>query len=258
MEYIEVAKARTMPGLKLVLTAGIPGPWSEGIKKVLEYKKIPYIPVMQQNAQPNQDLVEWTGVRNAPVIVNETDAPLTRWYDMLMFAERMAPTPAIFPKDSAERALVFGIINELAGEWGFGWCRRLMAFRTMSASLPPDFQPDATQIQLAKDYGVSPQAWDAAPARSADILRMLSKRLHEQRAAGSPYLVGKQFTAADVYWTTFSAQLDPLAPDVNPMPDVVRAIFKCTDPVVLQAADPILVEHRNAMYASHIPLPLGF
>src|ERR1700730_18606262 len=100
MKYIDVRQARTTPGLKLVLTAGVPGPWSEAIKMMLEFKRITYIPVIQHMGQANDDLVEWVGVRTAPVIVNGSDAPLTGWADMLMFAERSAPNPPLLPEDS--------------------------------------------------------------------------------------------------------------------------------------------------------------
>ena len=42
-EYIEVEQARAMSGLRLVLTPGVPGPWSEAAKGVLHVKKLPYV-----------------------------------------------------------------------------------------------------------------------------------------------------------------------------------------------------------------------
>lgn len=71
MEYVAPKVARTMPGLKLALTTGVPGPWSESAKSILYVKKIPYVPVAQIAGAPNEDLVAWTGHRNAPVAVFE-------------------------------------------------------------------------------------------------------------------------------------------------------------------------------------------
>ncbi len=247
-----------MPGVKLILTAGAPGPWSEAIKKVLEYKRVPYVPTLQRGGETNKDLVAWTGIRNAPVIVNEGDPPLVGWAEMLMFAERLAPSPALLPADSALRVLVFGIINELAGEWGFGWCRRLMSYKAVAGMNPTRTKPTPLGEKIAADYGANPEALDAAPERVADILRMLSDRIVSQRAAGSLYLVGDKLTAADIYWAAFSAQLDPMPEDVNPMPDVIRRLYKITDPTILAAASPLLIEHRDNIFKTHFTLPLDF
>ena len=58
MDYREADEARELPGLKLVLTAGVPGPWGESAKKVLEYKGIDYVPVAQHASRPNEALVD--------------------------------------------------------------------------------------------------------------------------------------------------------------------------------------------------------
>ena len=36
MEYVAVKEARSMPGVRLVLSAGFPGPWGQCVKKMLE------------------------------------------------------------------------------------------------------------------------------------------------------------------------------------------------------------------------------
>ena len=43
-EFVEVTEARTLSGLRLVLSLGVPGPWSEAAKGILYVKKIPYVP----------------------------------------------------------------------------------------------------------------------------------------------------------------------------------------------------------------------
>jgi glutathione S-transferase len=258
MHYIDVGKAREMPGLRLVLTSGVPGPWGEGIKKVLEYKNLEYTPVAQYGGQANDELVAWTGVRNAPVIIYDSGPPLIGWSEMILFAERMAPTPALLPEDSKSRVLVFGILNELCGEWGFGWCRRLMTFQAMSSVMPPTDKPDPMVAKLTADYKINRAAMAAAPKRVAGILGMLSERLLSQQSSGSKYLVGNSLTAADIYWATFSAQLDPLPQDVNPMSDVMRRLFTLSDPVAREGFDPILIRHRDNVFKYHLKLPLDF
>jgi glutathione S-transferase len=97
-----------------------------------------------------------------------------------------------------------------------------------------------------------------APARCADILRMLATRLHSQRAAGSPFFVGHDVTACDIYWTVFSMALEPLPHHLNPMPDWMRMSYDMIGPVIEAARDPILLAHRDHMYERHLGLPLDF
>ena len=44
-EYLSVEQACPMSGLRLVLSPGVPGPWSEAAKGILSMKKIPYVRV---------------------------------------------------------------------------------------------------------------------------------------------------------------------------------------------------------------------
>ena len=55
-EYLEVAEARDLPGLRLALTAGVPGPWGEAAKGVFYVKQIPCVKVRQLPGEPNEEL----------------------------------------------------------------------------------------------------------------------------------------------------------------------------------------------------------
>ncbi len=268
MKYVEAASARAMGGLRLALTAHVPGPWSESAKKIFEYKKIPYVPVAQYAGQENSDLVAWTGTRNAPIAIYEDEAPRASWYDILMLGERLAPERPLLPSRSEERALVVGISAELCSEWGFGWVRRTMMLMGMPQAGTPDpkrlAKPSTPSIRpeemarLQKSYGVSVGGTEEACHRAADILRMLAARLHRQKADGSPYLVGHSITACDIYWAVFSMALEPLPYNVNPMSDQMRQAYETIGPVLEPLKDPILLEHRNAIYQRYLPLPLDF
>ena len=124
MDYLDPADARNLPGLKLVLTVGVPGPWSESAKNILEYKGIDYLPVAQHASRENEDLVAWTGIRNAPVVVWENEPPRSNYQDIVALAERLKPEPRLLPADPDARALCFGISAEICSEGGFGWKRR--------------------------------------------------------------------------------------------------------------------------------------
>jgi glutathione S-transferase len=266
MKYLEVNEARDLPGLKLVLTAFVPGPWGESAKKILEYKQIPYHPVAQYAAKANADLVAWTGIRNAPIALYNDEPPRTGWFDILMLAERLAPERPLLPDRSEARVLVLGIAQELCGEWGWGWARRAMMgtphagtpdpARVARLSRPPWAPEDMARMRSS--YSVSVGGAAEAPARCADIIRMLAARLHRQKAEGSPYLVGPSITAADLYWTVFSMALEPLPHELNPMPDWMRMSYDMIGPVLEAAKDPILLEHRDFIYERHLSLPLEF
>lgn len=266
MKYYEAAEARNLSGLRLVLTAHVPGPWGESAKKILEYKNISYIPVAQYAGKENAELVAWTGIRNAPIAVHNDEAPRTGWYEILMLAERLAPERPLLPERSEDRALVIGISAEICSEWGFGWARRAM-MGTPHAGVPdparvanlskPPFGPEDIQ-RMRQSYAVSIGGAAEAPRRCVDILKMLAARLHRQKTADSPYFVGPSITACDIYWTVFSMALEPLPHELNPMPDWMRIGYEMIGPVIETAKDPILLEHRDFIYREHLSLPLDF
>lgn len=264
MNYLSVAEARDLSGLRLALTAHVPGPWGESAKKIFEYKNVPFAPVAQHGGQENADLVAWTGSRNAPVAVYEDEAPRTGWYDILMLGERLAPERPLLPTSSDERALVVGLSNELCGEWGFGWARRVMMM-TGVPDAPPDPTPPASSpfrpeegARMARAYSASLGDNMAAAKRCADIVHAFARRLHRQREQGVPYLVGDAVTACDIYWAVFSSMLEPLPQAVNPMPGWMRRVYETVGATIAAAADPILIEHRDLIYDRHLGLPLDF
>ncbi len=255
MKYIDVRDAKDLPGMRLALTTNVCGPWSESAKYILQVKQVPFTPVAQYGGQENEELIAWTGHGNAPVLVWENEQPRTGWAEILMLAERIAPTPALLPGASNLRAAVFGIANEIAGEWGFGWCRRVMMLP------PPDAPPDAggaTMAMLRKRYGNSPAPYDQAPARCVAILDYLKDILVRQQDKGSRYFVGDALTAADIYWAAFSQLLQPLVADLNPINETMRKIYGNIGETVSAGKHPILLQHRDYIFRQYIPLPLDF
>jgi len=255
MDYVEARDAQHMSGLRIAFTINVCGPWSEAAKYIFEVKDVPYVPVAQYGGQENPDLVAWTGHGNAPVVVWENEAPRAGWAEILMLAERIAPEPALLPEDPAQRAMVFGIANELAGEWGFGWCRRIIMFPPKDA---PEDVGGETMRMLRKRYGHTPQPYEKAPGRIVQILDFLRDVLEAQKAKGSPYLVGEGLTAADIYWAAFSQLLEPMPEELNPIRGVMRDTYGNVGDVVAAAKHPILFEHRDLIFNRHLKLPLDF
>jgi hypothetical protein len=64
-DWTTVSQARGLPGLRLVLTAGVPGPWGESAKGLFFVKKISYTRVRQALGEENGELRAWTGFDNA-------------------------------------------------------------------------------------------------------------------------------------------------------------------------------------------------
>jgi len=150
-----------------VLTAGVPGPWSEAAKGLFHVKRIPYTAVAQEGGGENAELRAWTGHDNAPIVVHADEPPRTRWDEIIFFAERLAPEPALIPADPADRALMFGLCHEICGENGLGWSRRLMIIHEALAIPALADSPAGDGVRrLGRKYGYSPEAAEAAPPRS--------------------------------------------------------------------------------------------
>ncbi len=256
--WVEVEDAIELPGMRLVLSRGFAGPWGEAARGILHVKGIPFTRVAQYSGMPNAELERWTGQTGAPVTIHGKQRPRSSWAGILLQAERLAPEPRLIPRDPDERALLFGLSHEICGEDGFGWNRRLMMLHG------PEDAPEAVgglplaemTARLREKYGYDADAAERAPARVAEIVRMLASRLRARREEGSAYLLGDALSAVDIYWAVFAAMLEPLPPDLCPMPDYSRQIYTVTDPVVRDALDPILLEHRDRIYHDHLELPV--
>jgi len=259
-EYIDVPEARGRSGMRLVLTAGVPGPWGEAAKAVLHVKKIPFVKVRQEAGGENRDLEAWTGQTSAPVAVWNDEPPRSTSRDILFLAERVAPEPALLPADEEDRVTVLGLCDEIHGELGFGWCRRLMLFDGVLPHVDPasTTQAAAGVVRMGRKYGYDPAGVKSAKARCVDILRLLAARLEAQRAAGRRFLVGDGLTAADLYWATFAALLEPLPHELCPMPSGMRQMYTVTDEDLRAAAGARLIEHRDAIYREFLELPVDF
>jgi glutathione S-transferase len=208
--YIEVEQAIGMRGLRVVLSPGVPGPWSEAAKGILYVKKIPYVRVRQELAGENVPLRNWTAQTTAPVFALDDERPRSLWIDQLYLAERLAPTPPLIPADIDDRLLMFGLSNEICGENGFGWQRRLMLLHATLTSPNAPEQARKPSEFLGKKYGYDAEISEGAPARVAAILERLSVQLKNQQSRGSKFLIGDALSALDIYWATFAALVDPL------------------------------------------------
>lgn len=255
-QYVEVEQAIGMSGLRVVLSPGVPGPWSESAKGILHVKKIPYVKVRQVVGGENEPLRKWTAQETAPAFVYNNERPRSIWSDQLYLAERIAPNPALIPADIDERIRMFGLANELCGENGLGWARRLMILHESLAipNLPEAGRKFSTF--MGQKYGYTPEQAAAAPGRIAAIVASFARQLATQRQRGSRFLIGDPLSALDIYWSCFAALLQPLADNLCPMPENFRRMYDCKDPVVMGAAAPELFAHRDFIYREFLELPV--
>jgi hypothetical protein len=250
MDYRSVEDAIEMPGLRLVLTSGVPGPWGESAKAIFAIKKIPFVPVQQRAGEVDEALRAWTGQTSAPAAMYENERARSGWAEILMLGERLEPQPRLIPEDAALRAKMLGLCFEICGEQGLGWSRRIM--------LLPE-EGDTPRDSMPWKFGASggPGSYAAAHARVEAILGLLSSEYAAQRAAGSRFLLGDSLTALDIYWACFSNMLVPLPPEQSPMPDWIRPVYTMAgddDPKI----DPELIRQRDFIFEEFIGLPQDF
>lgn len=254
MQYLTVEQAKQESGLRLVLTRDVPGPWSEAAKAVFRWHNVAFKPIEQIGGRDNAELVAWTGHRNAPIALLDNEPPRVRWQEILDLAERLGSGPSLYPADIEPRIRAVGIASEICNEGGLAWhARMLMLNMTYQAYGDVVFDKNP----MFREYGFSEESVTSAVNRIEQILGYLAETIHTQRSAGSPYLVGDSFSAADLYWAYFSNMLQALPPEDNPMPDSLRQGWSALA-AGISGYDQVLIEQRDAMFAKHLTLPLEF
>ncbi len=254
MEFARIEEVVAAEGLRLVIVKGVPSPWSQSAKTILELKGLSFLIAPQIPGAGNDALRQWSGQSGAPVLAYDDEPPRHRWTDILFLADRLAPEPRLIPADAGDRALMFGLSHELCGELGLGWCRRLMMFRpALDSGSPPE-----GVARMAQRYGYDAAQAKAAPERIAAILINLSEQLRGQRARGSHFLVGDALSAVDLYWAAFANLLDPLPDALCPIPADWRPVFVNQDPLIEEALDKALLEHRDFICEEYFRLPMEF
>jgi glutathione S-transferase len=243
IRYVSVEQAIGLRGLRMVVVGGVPSPWGEAAKGILHIKGIDWAAV--RLVYDSEPLKQWAGQRSGPVAVYDNEPPRAGWAEILLLAERLAPAPSLLPADAAERATMFGLAHEICGEGGLGWSRRLQLIDAGAFG-------ERASAYLGRKYGHSPATGAAAGERVVALLQMLAARLR----AGGPYYLGDRLTAVDIYSATFMALFRPLPAEQCAMDEATRAAFSMRDAQTDAALDPILLEHRDMMYARHLELPL--
>jgi len=253
-EKIDIEQARRASGLRIVTLALVPSPWGEALKGILHIKQLPHARVSHVFGSPTQTLLEWTAQDSFPVMAWNDERPRTTWIDQLYLAERLAPTPRLIPERFEDRVLMFGYCNEICGENGLGWSGRLQGVHEQVTK--PGGDPAGVSAYLGKKYGYTAEIGKRAAGRVVSGLTALAARLEQQKARGSRFFIGDSLSALDVYWAAFSNAMRPLAPELCPMPEMIREMFTTTEPTIVAATKPILIEHRDFIFKNYLELPI--
>ncbi len=253
LTYRTPAEIVAHEGLRIVLVRGVPSPWSQAAKTVLEIKGLDYVAAPLDVGGANAEVAAWSGQNSGPVVAWRDGAPLNRWLDILLLAERLVPTPALLPADPLQRALAIGLSHEIMGEGGIAWNRRLQMF-----SMAVRAGAGARMAPLIDKYGFDTHDATAAGSRIASTLRALATQLRAQQARGVSYFVDEGLSAVDIYWTAVMNMMLPLPAAQCPIRDSSRPAFTASDPQIVAALDPILVEHRDRIFKAHFRDPMEF
>lgn len=253
LTYRTPAEIVAHEGLRIVLVRGVPSPWSQAAKTILEIKGLDYVAAPLDVGGANPEIAAWSGQNSGPVVAWRDGSPLNRWLDILLLAERLAPAPALLPTDPLQRGLAIGLGHEILGEGGIAWNRRLQMF-----SMAVQAGAGARMAPLIDKYGFDTDDAAAAGRRIAATLRALTAQLRTQQARGVSYFVGDGLSAVDIYWTSVMNMMLPLPAAQCPIRESARPAFTAGDPEVVAALDPILVEHRDRIFKAHFRNPMEF
>jgi glutathione S-transferase len=252
-EYVSVEDAIARRGLRMVVLGKVPSPWGEAAKGIFHIKRIDFAAV--RLVYDNPALASWAGQLSAPVAIYDDEPPRSGWAEILMLAERLAPQPALLPLEPEARGRAVLLAEKLCGQGGLGWCRRLQLVHA-GLTKTGGFV-DRVAGFLGGKYGYDAAAAEQYTPRVIELLGELAGTLRARRAAGKTYYLGDEPGALDVYSATFMALFRPLPPEQCDMHPGLRAAFEWLDPATAQALDPLLLEHRDTMYARHLQLPLS-
>lgn len=238
-------------GLRVIVTAGVPSPWSQAALAILGFKRLSFEVVRTRASDPA--FRAWNGTRNLPAVLFGTEPVRTGWAEILALSERLAPDATLLPADPVTRIHILGLCHELMGEGGMLWCSRLLAIEAGLATRGREGFPLPVAEYLAPRYGHGTVPASKLQARAATVLTFLEAEL--ARSSGSCY-VDDKITAIDLYSAAAMNALVPLPDGACPMVPAMRAAFEGMGKQLMGAIPPALLAHRDFVVATHFSLPI--
>jgi glutathione S-transferase len=256
IDYVDVATARTAPGVRIVVSGLVPSPWSEAAKGLFRIANVPVLAV--RRGRDATEITAWTGIDNVPVVVHAAEPARTSWAPITTLAARLAGPDAVLPEELAARVETMGLLHEIAGEHGLGWNARLaMIDATITSEGKRGFPLPVGQY-LARRYGYTPEAAALGRARIEHQIHALRDRLRAQQALGHAYLGGPRVSALDVYLATFLTPLSDITAEDCPQLDPnLRQAFGCAREAFGSLVPDELWAHRKHVFERHLGWPIA-
>lgn len=253
-EFITLEEAAAMKaGTRVTFIPGIPALYAEALKNICFVKGVPLIralhPMMGLDKETGEDrqarLYKLTSQTSIPTMFHDEERPRNVWIEQLSLAERIgAPgTPTLIPENVEQSAQMFGLCAVILGEGGMVWNMRILS-----------------DSPLAQKYGYSQQASSAAPAKIAEVLKLVDHHLTAQEKNGSRYLVGDSVTAADVYLATMSMSVLVPPPEIMPLTQQNKGMLKYFGkngqiPIIAEALSERIGDHQRYILSTYCETP---
>lgn len=251
MEIVNISHAKKHHGLRLVTRPGVPTPWAQAAKGIIELKKIPCVLAQESCDDAKGAHRQWTGDGGAPHVAYGEEAIRSGWAQILELAERIAPEPTLIPTEGSSRAQMFGLANEICGEMGLGWSLRLiMVHKSLTEPEVEGAFPERVATYLATKYGYNPISVAQAPKRVRSIIATLSAAL------GDKSYFFENLSALDVYWATFGNMFLLLDDQELPAVPLARKAWAMGGGAFRDELPKNLVAHHRKMYDKHLGLPV--
>jgi len=253
-EFISLDEAAAMSqGLRITFVPGVQALYAEALKNICYVKGIPVIralhPAMGVDKETGEDrqkrLYELTSQTSLPTMFYNEERPRSVWTEQLALAERIggADRPLLIPENFEARVEMFGLCAVVLGEDGLVWNMRIM-----------------NDGPLGRKYGYSDEASATAPAKVAEVITLLDRRLQQQSDQGSKYLVGDALSAVDIYWATMSMSITDTPPEIMPVTQQNQGMLKffaanSRVPAIAEALTSRIEEHQHYILTTYCETP---
>jgi glutathione S-transferase len=254
IKIVDLDTAKSADGLRLVLLKGVPSPWSQAAKAIVELKGLDAYGVYMRGG--DAAIAGWTGIGNAPVAMFADEIPYSGWAEILMLCERLAPARPLIPRNVDDRSLMFGFCHELMSQAGLLWNARLLLVETsLSTQGGEGFSMPIAQ-HLGARYGYRPGCAHDAKEQMVAAVAALDRLLQRNRNADGDYYLGSGLTALDIYSMASIDMLLPLPGDQCPMHPRMRTALESRRGEMEALVPTSLKAHRDFMHRVHVPLPI--
>ena len=214
-------------------------PWSERVRWALAFKRLPYEKQDYQIGVDEEEVKKLTGQALVPVLITDGKV-IPDSTAILEWLEHSRPEPALLPRSEKDRAQVTLWEEVMTGVLG-PQARTLIIGRLLCSGEP---QMQQAGQYFEKKYGYSLYAEEQA---RLTVKRVLVSLMHT--LSGRQYLVGDEFSRADLTTASMLMILKPAPDELFVLPAPVRSID--TEPVADDSAFSAIFAWRDQIYKRH-------